>query len=78
MTATTAEYILEWWFGGGFIAHFGSSARCVSSADLILADYVKEPRLGNIVIAMINGAGVIGAFSSRYLLNLLRQGAKVC
>jgi SOS-response transcriptional repressor LexA len=31
----------------------------IQDGDLILVDYVKEPRLGNIVVAAVNGGVVV-------------------
>ena len=34
----------------------------IQSGDLVLVDYAKEPRSGNIVIAIVNGEAVIKKF----------------
>ena len=42
----------------------------IQDGDLVLVDYIKEPRLGNIVVATINGGVVVKKY-------LLREGRVV-
>jgi len=47
-----------------------SMAPRIQDGDLVLVDYIKEPRLGNIVVATINGGVVVKKY-------LLREGRVV-